>query len=268
MKVIIVKKKAHEILVKPDSGVIDSLVCSLKRCIIANVFYIEKGIDYQVIPVKENYSLVEMVQSAKSLSHIRKTNSTIQDFLLAENPHETIFNLRQAFLETLAFESIFGYGIGLGDRHSGNLLVNSQGSLVNIDLNYILGKETGMRTCLGTSKIKITEDMIHMLGGKKHVNFKKFNLLSQDIFNVLREHIRLIHLFIYKPVVEHLDYVSQENYVTHFNRTLCPSESIRKAIYFIEDKLNQSSSSGAQTSEHVLDTLHTTIHGVFKKIFY
>ena len=210
-----------------------------------------------------------MVHLAKSLSHIRKRNSTIQDYLLAENPHQTIFNLRQAFLESLAFESIFGYGIGLGDRHSGNLLVNSQGSLVNIDLNYILGKRNrNTGPALGTSKIKITEDMIHMLGGKKHVNFKKFKLLSQDIFNALRENIRLIHLFIYKPVVEQLEYVSQENYVTHFNRTLCPGESIRKAIYFIDDKLKQSSSSGAQTSEHVLDTLHTTIHGVFKKIFY
>ncbi len=45
------------------------------------------------------------------------------------------------FAASLAASCVFEYVLGLGDRHSGNLLIKRDGTLFHIDFGWILGYE-------------------------------------------------------------------------------------------------------------------------------
>lgn len=255
----------RRVMLKKDDGVIDAIIAATAQLITQHLAPQHKlySVLYRVVPIREKLSLLEVVPKCRSLNNICKRFGSVQDFLLKQNQHSTVQSLQNRFSKSTAFASILSFVLGLGDRHSANIMVTDDGRLFNVDLNYVLGKETGMRQ-FSYNKIKLTSDMLQMMGGNSSLCYQKFTLGCSDLFQTLRKNVRVLHIFLFKALVEKLGYCNENQYQEHFQKTLTPGESKKKASYAVLDRISHSSSSNARASEHILDTLHSFAKKMFQ----
>ncbi|KAG0036958.1 hypothetical protein BGZ82_003407 [Podila clonocystis] len=108
------------------------------------------GTDQGVDEVATNYHAMFMkcknklaIQMLNTLHQMLPESYLLKFFRkLSRSPHG-FFALQQEFVESLAIANIFGYILGLGDRHLRNLLINlSTGHVVPIDFGYVFGSSS------------------------------------------------------------------------------------------------------------------------------
>ena len=116
---------------------------------------------------------------------------------LATSPHH-LLALRAAFTSSMSTMSMLGYVLGLGDRHLGNLLVDSDGRLVHIDYNICMDRGrrlpvpeivpfrlTGVMRGVGGEEAEGEEE-----GGVSGAAMRVFRVQSEQVMGWLREHRR------------------------------------------------------------------------------
>ena len=77
------------------------------------------------------------------------------------NPNLTVGRIRENFIQTCVSSCVLCYVLGVGDRHMENIMVTGNGKLLHIDFSYLLGDDPKRLNI----EMKITEDMLNMLGG-------------------------------------------------------------------------------------------------------
>lgn len=99
------------------------------------------------------------------------------------------------FTRSCAGYCVATYVLGIADRHNDNILLAKTGHLVHIDFGHWLGH---VKTAMGVNRDKspfiLTDDFVVIMGGKegkKSQNFKRFEELCCECFNVLRQHANL-----------------------------------------------------------------------------
>jgi hypothetical protein len=120
---------------------------------------------------------------------------------------ESFITLRAEFAKTLAASSIFGYVLGIGDRHLDNLLLDtSTGSIVQIDFGICFG--------MGASKLPTPELMPFRLSDQLTAVLKPLSgrgLLKQYMTHCMRKLrvdegqqkiINAMEVYVYDPVVD------------------------------------------------------------------
>lgn len=264
-------REQRRIMLKKDVCIADAFTlhtCTyLREKVLAEEFR-EDFVTFRVTPVQSYppFSLVEVVDDCLSLSAITRKHGCLNDYLLQRNPHQTIARLQTRFMRSLAVSTIVSYVLAFGDRHAGNLLVTSSGTIFHCDLNCVLGKEAGMRKQV-PSKLKITSDMLKWLGGKSSLNFQRFKVICTTLYNVVRAHTRSLNLFLHLPFTRLLPgYITSEAYHSLVYDVLCPGDEACSANVQILDKLEFSSSSTATSQENILDKMHEYISQL-KKIY-
>jgi phosphatidylinositol-4,5-bisphosphate 3-kinase catalytic subunit alpha/beta/delta len=79
------------------------------------------------------------------------------------------------FLRSCAGYAVATFLLGIGDRHSGNIMLKKSGHLFHIDFGHILGN---FKTKFGIEREKakfvFTEEMAYVMGGKGARLFNKF----------------------------------------------------------------------------------------------
>ena len=81
--------------------------------------------------------------------------------------------------------------MGVGDRHTENILINKYGDLVHIDFSYLLGEDPKINT-----EINITPEMLDMLGGKNSPTFIKFKNICSDAYKKIRRRSNLWYMLL------------------------------------------------------------------------
>jgi len=74
------------------------------------------------------------------------------------------FNLTNNFIKSTAINSIAGYIIGLGDRHSENILISNEGIVVHIDFGDIFDKNLHRSVIPETVPFRLTRNIVAAFG--------------------------------------------------------------------------------------------------------
>ena len=114
-------------------------------------------------------------------------NNPIQDFLRSnaydpDAPYMIRKDVMDNFVKSCAGYCVVTYLLGVGDRHTDNLLLHPGGHFLHCDYSFILGQDP--KTFL---PMRITEDMVNGMGGKESDNFAKFLSLAGAAFVSLRQ---------------------------------------------------------------------------------
>lgn len=137
-------------------------------------------------------------ESLRSLRHNVRTvskhgiglsgNNPVQDFLRSNAydtnaPYLIQKEVMDNFVKSCAGYSVITYLLGVGDRHTDNLLLHPNGHFLHCDYSFILGQDP--KTYL---PMRITEHMVNGMGGRDSDNFAMFLSLAGASFVTLRRH--------------------------------------------------------------------------------
>ena len=197
---------------------------------------------YNVLPYELNYGWIEIIKNSVTLYDIsNKYNTTLQNYIMDLNKNLTIEQLRYNFIKSCVSSCVLCYILGVGDRHAENILVNRYGDLVHIDFSYLLGEDPKNIPV----EMKITPDMLMMLGGKNSNQFKMFKKKCEIVYKKVRSrsslwYLLLVFLAFTKPEIYpyHNDFDFIKRYV--INR-LVPGEFDDESSIQISEIVDRSS---------------------------
>ena len=236
----------------------------------------EEGIDlniltYEVIPLDNNYGIIEIVPNSKTLYEIKYGfGMTLQNYILEKNKNLTVDEVRKKFVKSSAAYCIITYLLGIGDRHLENIMVTNDGRLFHIDFEFILGEDPKKYL---SSSIRITDDMIETLGGENSVYYKEFQNLCNITYNCLRRHYNifmnmLLLLQEYSPpIISDKIKFSDEVLKNEIINRFLPGQISKNAELHIIDEINSSYKKNNYKNS-LIDTLHYYSKEGINKIFW
>lgn len=184
--------KEYNILLKSENVRKDGIICDIIKLaveILKNNK--ERNIDlnldlYNILPLNENYGFVEFKKNSTTLFDINESGKTLFNYIIEKNKNKNINEIRKTFINSLSLYCVITYLFGIGDRHLENIMINDDGSLFHIDYSYIFSDpkniEIGMR---------ITKDMVDVMGGVDSVEYKQFKEQTTYIYNHLRKYVNV-----------------------------------------------------------------------------
>lgn len=161
----------------------------------------QEGLDlrlnlYKCISMEYRVGLIEVVLNADTIANIQKEKGlfsatsafrkgSILDWLREHNPSEVQMKKSSVeFLKSCAGYCVATYVLGVGDRHSDNIMVKRNGQLFHIDFGHILGH---FKEKFGFKRERVpfvlTHDFVHVInkGEKKAMEFKTFYLYCEKV---------------------------------------------------------------------------------------
>ena len=166
----------------------------------------DNGLNLHLIPYKcvatgPSQGFIEIVGDAKTLADIHKSEGggalgalkekVLSNWLQQENPTPAAFEAAvRLFTHSLAGYSVATYILGIGDRHSDNLMITRRGNLFHIDFAHFLGntlKFAGIDR--ETTPFVLTPDFVYVIGGdrkERSDNFKYFTNLACQAYHLVR----------------------------------------------------------------------------------
>lgn len=97
------------------------------------------------------------------------------------------------FLKSCAGYCVATYILGIGDRHSGNIMLTETGHLFHIDFGHFLGNfKMKMGIKRERAPFVFTEEMAFVMGGRDGKLFKKFESYCTEAYNIVRKHGNLL----------------------------------------------------------------------------
>jgi len=216
-------------------------------------------VTYNVQPTSENEGFIEIVENCETLYNIsEKLKISLINYLLNNNPNESVSNLRQKFKNSCAVQSIISYALSISDRNSENLMVTRDGNFFNIDFGYCLGADPKP---LRTSCIRITHQMLDALGGENSVEYIEFKELCGKIYDILRRHVNTFVCLLsliptFKSTSRTSPNINEEEMMIEIIKRFCPGESYDAAVANLKTRIDNSADNSTLTKYHVIDFFH------------
>jgi phosphatidylinositol 3-kinase len=158
---------------------------------------------YQIKMLTNNVGVIEFVENSITLREINDMGYTIQNYISEINKNETLYAIKERFMNSLAISCCISYLLGLGDRHLDNIMINKKGQIFNIDFGFLL--ENPRTNILGAPNIKVTSEMIDFLGGQNSEYYKKFKKFLIYVYDIMR---------LYKNIIlEHCELLGNEKFL-------------------------------------------------------
>lgn len=226
LEIIFIDDTKKQILFKKEDIRIDYIIC--KIILFIKTILNENNISttllrYDVLPINNFSGLIEIIENSSTLYDINeKHNMTLQNFILNNNQDKRIDSIKQTFIQSLAIYSIITYILGIGDRHLDNIMVTKAGILFHIDFSFCIGHDPKPFY----PSIRITKEMIDMVGGEDSLNYKYFIERCNVYYNSIRKYTNIISQMIYllfdiNPII--------------FNKLSIKNHIIKKFIYAESD---------------------------------
>jgi len=156
---------------------------------------------YEVVPIDINYGLIQIIPESQTLYHVKHIlNISLQNFIIKNNKNLSSKVLRYNFMKSCAATCILSYILGIGDRHLENIIITNNGNLSNIDFSYLLGDDPKFTV----NEMRITSDMLDMLGGNNSEDFVLLKSYISNSFKKIRKHTSFIY-----SLLLHLVYINE-----------------------------------------------------------
>ncbi|XP_041850415.1 phosphatidylinositol 4,5-bisphosphate 3-kinase catalytic subunit beta isoform [Melanotaenia boesemani] len=183
----------------------DMLTLQILR--LMDLLWKEENLDLRIVPygclaTGDRAGLIEVVSSADTIANIQLTSSNVAataafnkdallNWLKERNSGDALDRAIEEFTLSCAGYCVATYVLGIGDRHSDNIMVRSTGQLFHIDFGHILGN---FKSKFGIKRERVpfilTHDFIHVIQQGKTGYTEKFGSFRQhceDAYLILRK---------------------------------------------------------------------------------
>lgn len=176
----------------------------------------QEGLDlrmtpYGCLPTGDRTGLIEVVLHSDTIANIQLNKSNMAataafnkdallNWLKSKNPGEALDRAIEEFTLSCAGYCVATYVLGIGDRHSDNIMIRESGQLFHIDFGHFLGN---FKTKFGINRERVpfilTYDFVHVIQQGKTNNsekFERFRGYCERAYTILRRHgLLFLHLF-------------------------------------------------------------------------
>lgn len=143
---------------------------------------------YPVLPIGPKKGCIEIVPHAHTLFDIKYTQEkSLLVWIMNQNPKATVEEIRSRFVCSCAAFSVINYLLGVGDRHLKNVMITTEGRLFHVDYGYLMGNNPH----IFLPEIRLSPEMVEVMGTEESVDYKHFQESCQTIYNILRRHVGL-----------------------------------------------------------------------------
>ncbi|XP_034054362.1 phosphatidylinositol 4,5-bisphosphate 3-kinase catalytic subunit beta isoform isoform X2 [Gymnodraco acuticeps] len=183
----------------------DMLTLQILR--LMDLLWKEANLDLRIVPygclaTGDRSGLIEVVSSADTIANIQLTSSNVAaaaafnkdallNWLKERNTGDALERAIEEFTLSCAGYCVATYVLGIGDRHSDNIMVRSTGQLFHIDFGHILGN---FKSKFGIKRERVpfilTHDFIHVIQQGKTgytEKFASFRKYCEEAYLVLRK---------------------------------------------------------------------------------
>lgn len=167
----------------------------ISKIIQISIFYLKKEkhietdlVFYEILPINQKSGLIEIIQDSYTIDQIQQSKRDLINFVLDNNPKDSIEIIRKRCLESLSFYTVICYLLGIGDRHLDNIMIHKKGYIFHIDYAYILGDDPK----ISSMTVRLSDNILDLIGGKNSPNYYNFKQKCSLIFTCLQKYIPLI----------------------------------------------------------------------------
>ena len=215
-------------------------------------------VTYNVQPTSSKEGFIKIVDNCETLYSIEKLETTIINYLLDHNPTDSVSKLRQKFKNSCAVYSVIAFLLSISDRNTENLLVTEDSQLFHIDYSYCLGADPKP---LKTSCIRITDQMLDALGGKKSKEYEEFKELCGKVYDILRRHLNTFVCLLsliptFKSTSRTSPNINEDEMFAELIKRFCPGEKSEIAIKNLKIRIDNSVTNSTLSKDYVYDWIH------------
>uniref|UniRef100_A0A8C5PFU7 Phosphatidylinositol 4,5-bisphosphate 3-kinase catalytic subunit delta isoform n=1 Tax=Leptobrachium leishanense TaxID=445787 RepID=A0A8C5PFU7_9ANUR len=181
---------------------------TLQMIKLMDLLWKREGLDLRVTPygclsTGDKTGLIEVVMHSDTIANIQRNNSNMAataafnkdallNWLKSKNPGDALEHAIEEFTLSCAGYCIATYVLGIGDRHSDNIMIRETGQLFHIDFGHFLGH---FKTKFGINRERVpfilTYDFVHVIQRGKQSNSEKFDRFRdccEKAYMILRSH--------------------------------------------------------------------------------
>lgn len=167
----------------------------------------QEGLDLRLLPygclsTGNRVGFIEIVRKSNTIANIQKEKSSrpklglwdsnvLYAWLKEKNPTEPqLQKAAEAFCLSCAGYCVATYVLGIGDRHSDNIMITESGQLFHVDFGHFLGN---FKVKFGVRRERVPFVLAHdfEIIIDKHFGFDKFVRLCEDAYLILRRRAAL-----------------------------------------------------------------------------
>lgn len=189
------KKSIKKFILKKDlklrkENIVSNLIIILQEKLLqqmerGRIDYFDPIPTYKILMVNNDIAIIEYLEDCLTLKNISLKNYTLQNYILENNKEDKIYIVKERFSKSLAISSCLSFILGLGDRHSGNIMISKNGQIFHIDYGYILENPIHY-SIFNNPIIRISDEMIDFLGGSNSNHYNLFKEYIIKVFDLLR----------------------------------------------------------------------------------
>ncbi|XP_074916435.1 phosphatidylinositol 4,5-bisphosphate 3-kinase catalytic subunit delta isoform isoform X2 [Chelonoidis abingdonii] len=189
---------------------------TLQMIQLMDVLWKQEGLDLRMTPygclsTGDKTGLIEVVMHSDTIANIQLNKSNMAataafnkdallNWLKSKNPGEALEQAIEEFTLSCAGYCVATYVLGIGDRHSDNIMIRETGQLFHIDFGHFLGN---FKTKFGINRERVpfilTYDFVHVIQQGKTNNsekFERFRDYCEKAYMILRcQGLLFLHLF-------------------------------------------------------------------------
>ena len=226
---------------------------------------------YEIISTGNNAGIIEVCPNSISLDELKQktsfdSNNTLKVFYEnyfgkgSKKYQKAIRNL----VRSLAGYSLVCYFLQIKDRHNGNILINNEGYLIQIDFGFFLSNAPGGE--FENAPFKLTDEVIEVIGGINSKYFQIFRKLMWKGILAIAKHYEKIMILVemmYCGYGKKLEcFKSGDSTLSKLRQRFRPKKNMKKRDYLaLVDSLIQEALSSWRTKWY--DKYQYFFEGIF-----